>query len=297
MLFIMLRRTLAIAQLGRSDTGGLTYGPAVPMYNLTQCGGLHGHIKVTPRSPLTEANGHIGTVYVPNKGCAGQQAVVVSEDNGVTFAIRPVAGSIAGPSDPSVGIDKAGKIYVAMADGTGRAKVSVSADKGVTWQTATPIDVGMPFGIKNTVFPTAVGGDSGRATVMFLATDTGGELSGNRRLHRHLAHLCRQHLRWRLELEHCPGHTRKRSGPTWLDLHRRDHLRRQIAICSTLTIWRSTRKVASSWRMPMAASVAPARLVLILARKRRRSRASLAVNACWPPLIRQKNRMPQQLRS
>ena len=165
---------LAIAQLGRSDTGGLTYGPAVPMYNLTQCGGLHGHIKVTPRSPLSEANGHIGTVYVPNKGCAGQQAVVVSEDNGVTFAIRPVAGSIAGPSDPSVGIDKAGKIYVAMADGTGRAMVSVSADKGVTWQTATPIDVGLPFGIKNTVFPTAVGGDSGRATVMFLATDTGG---------------------------------------------------------------------------------------------------------------------------
>ncbi len=166
---------IAVAQLGRSDTGGLSYGPAVPMYNLTQCGGLHGHVKVTPRSPLSEANGHVGTVYVPNKGCAGQQAVVVSEDNGTTFAIRQVPGSVAGPSDPSVGIDKAGKIYVAMADGTGAAKVSVSADKGVTWQSASPIDVGAPFGIKNTVFPTAVGGDSGRATVMFLATDTGGD--------------------------------------------------------------------------------------------------------------------------
>ena len=165
---------LAIAQLGRSDDGGVTFGPAVPMYNLTQCGGLHGHVKVTPRSPLTEANGQLGTVYVPNKGCGGQQAVVVSENNGVTFAIRPIPGSVSGPSDPSVGIDKAGKIYVAMADGTGRAKVSVSSDKGVTWQTAAPIDVGDAFSIRNSVFPTAVGGDAGRATVMFLATDMPG---------------------------------------------------------------------------------------------------------------------------
>ncbi len=165
---------IAVAQLGRSDDGGVTFGPAVPMYNLTECGGLHGHIKVTPRSPLTEANGHLGTVYVPNKGCGGQQAVVVSENNGSTFAIRPVPGSVSGPSDPSVGVDKAGKIYVAMADGTGRATVSVSGDKGVTWQTASPIDVGDAFSIRNSVFPTAVGGDEGRATVMFLATDTPG---------------------------------------------------------------------------------------------------------------------------
>ncbi len=165
---------IAVAQLGRSDNGGLTFGPAVPMYNLTQCGGIHGHIKVTPRSPLTEANGQLGTVYVPNRGCGGQQAIIVSEDNGTTFTIRPVAGSVSGDTDPSVGIDKAGKIYVAMSDGTGRATVSVSSDKGVTWQSAAPIDVGAPFSIRNSVFATAVGGDAGRATVMFLATDTPG---------------------------------------------------------------------------------------------------------------------------
>lgn len=165
---------VAVAQLGRSDNGGLTFGPAVPMYNLTQCGGLHGHVKVTPRTPLTEANGHVGTVYVPNKGCGGQQAVVVSVDNGITFTIRPIPGSVAGPVDPSVAIDDAGKIYVAMSDGSGRSQVSVSADKGVTWQTAAPIDVGASFGLKNSVFPTAVGGDSGRATVMYLATATPG---------------------------------------------------------------------------------------------------------------------------
>ena len=85
---------VAVAQLGRSDDGGQTFGPAVPMYNLTQCGGLHGHVKVAPD----------GTVYVPNKGCGGAQAVVVSENNGVTFAVRQIPGSTPGANDPSVGI-------------------------------------------------------------------------------------------------------------------------------------------------------------------------------------------------
>jgi hypothetical protein len=50
------------------------------MYNLTQCGGLHGHIKVAPD----------GTIYVPNRSCGGGQGVIVSEDNGLTFAVRIV---------------------------------------------------------------------------------------------------------------------------------------------------------------------------------------------------------------
>ncbi|HEV2841828.1 MAG TPA: PKD domain-containing protein [Chthoniobacterales bacterium] len=162
----------AIAQMSRSDTGGLTFGPSVPMYNLTQCGGLHGHIKVTPANAVTTANGHAGTVYLPNKGCGTNQGVVVSEDNGLTFAIRTVPGSSPGDTDPSLGIDAAGTIYFAYADGDGHARVAVSSDKGSTW--STPIDVGAPFGIKNTVFPGAVGGDAGRATVMYLATDTPG---------------------------------------------------------------------------------------------------------------------------
>ena len=162
----------AIAQMARSDNGGLTFGPAVPMYNLTQCGGLHGHVKVTPANAVTTANGHAGTVYLPNKGCGTNQGVVVSEDNGVTFVIRTVPGSSPGDTDPSIGIDGAGTIYFAYADGDGHARVAVSSDKGSTW--STPIDVGAPFGIQNTVFPGAVGGDAGRATVMYLATDTPG---------------------------------------------------------------------------------------------------------------------------
>jgi len=160
---------LAIAQMARSDTGSQTFGPAVPMYNLTQCGGLHGHIKVAPD----------GTVYLPNKGCGGAQGVVVSEDNGLTFSIRTVPGSTPGDTDPSLGMDASGKIYLAFSDGDGRAKVAVSADRGLTWMIPPGLstrftDVGAPVGIKNSVFPGAVGGSADRASVQFLATETGG---------------------------------------------------------------------------------------------------------------------------
>lgn len=153
---------VAVAQAAISRDGGLSFGPAVPMYNLTQCGGLHGHIKVAPD----------GTVYMPNKGCGGTQGVVVSSDEGVTWTVRPVPGSSPGDTDPAVGIDSTGKVYFSFANGNGHAMVAVSSNKGVTW--STPIDVGTAFSIKNTVFPAAVGGGPGRAAVMYLATDTGG---------------------------------------------------------------------------------------------------------------------------
>lgn len=84
------------ARTSRSDDGGITFLPSVPMYTTADCGGLHGHIKVTPDTPATRANGQIGTVYVPNNACGGatgvdpvghadgQQAAIVSEDNGIT---------------------------------------------------------------------------------------------------------------------------------------------------------------------------------------------------------------------
>ena len=81
--------------------GGRTFGPAVPIYNLTQCGGLHGHVKVAPD----------GTAYVPNKSCGGGQGVAVSTDNGLTWTVRTVPGSAAGASDPSVGIGADGTVY------------------------------------------------------------------------------------------------------------------------------------------------------------------------------------------
>jgi len=50
---------LVNALCARSDDGGLTYGPPIPIYNSDSCGGIHGHVKVGPD----------GAVYVPNKTC------------------------------------------------------------------------------------------------------------------------------------------------------------------------------------------------------------------------------------
>src|SRR5213595_4108177 len=87
----------------RSDDGGATFGPPVPTYT-SQCGGLHGHVKVAPD----------GTVYLPNNSCGGTGAVVVSEDNGLTWNVRPVQNATsrtranANLQDPAVGVDNNG---------------------------------------------------------------------------------------------------------------------------------------------------------------------------------------------
>ena len=93
----------------RSDNGGLTWGPPIQTYT-TECGGLHGHVKVAPD----------GTVYLPNKDCGGQSAVVVSENNGLTWAVRKVRNGTVetAPAQaiPAVGIDSANRVYFATAD-------------------------------------------------------------------------------------------------------------------------------------------------------------------------------------
>jgi hypothetical protein len=153
---------IGVAEIARSDDGGLTFGVAVPMYDITQCGGLHGHIKVAPD----------GTVYVPNKGCNGEQAVAVSEDNGLTWQIRKVPGSQAGRTDPSVGIGSDGTIYFGYANGDGKARIAVSRDKGKTWENDQ--DAGFYLGINNTVFPAVTAGDGDRAAFFFLGTEKAG---------------------------------------------------------------------------------------------------------------------------
>ena len=153
---------IAVAEIARSDNGGLTFGVAVPMYDLTQCGGLHGHIKVAPD----------GTVYVPNKSCGGKQGVAVSEDNGLTWSIRTVPGSTSGRTDPSLGIATDGTIYLGYANGDGTPRIAVSRDRGRTW--ANDQNVGHYQSIKNTVFPAVTAGDPDRAAFFFLGTDVGG---------------------------------------------------------------------------------------------------------------------------
>jgi hypothetical protein len=194
-------QSVSDARMARSDDGGVTFGPAFPMYTIDDCAGLHGHIKVSPKD---------GTVYVPNIGCGGaipfheigaKQAVLVSEDNGMTFNIRSIPDStthgngneqntILGTRDPSVAIDTDGTVYFVYqaedrltettdpADKAGdtHPKVAVSHDKGLTWEPSIDVGTSVINGnpIKNATFVAATAGSSGRAAVAFMGTETGG---------------------------------------------------------------------------------------------------------------------------
>jgi hypothetical protein len=194
-------QSVADARATVSQDGGLTFGPAFPMYTINDCAGLHGHIKVSPKD---------GTVYVPNVGCGGaipfhdsgaKQAVIVSEDNGITWAIRPIPDSTTHGNgneqntrlqtrDPSVAIDEGGNVYfvyqaegrltevMAAADKTGdtHPKVAVSHDKGVTWEPSIDVGANVINGapVRNATFVAATAGSSGRAAVTFFGSETGG---------------------------------------------------------------------------------------------------------------------------
>ena len=157
-------QAIADANCALSVDGGLTFGPAVPIYNLTACGGLHGHVKVGPD----------GTAYVPNANCpsTGSQAVVVSEDNGHTWTVRGVTSSGVATSDPSVATDRAGTLYFAYADGNAHASVAISKDHGRTFSKI--VDVGAPLGVQATELSEMVAGDPGRASMVFLGAKTAG---------------------------------------------------------------------------------------------------------------------------
>ncbi|MGH9457855.1 MAG: sialidase family protein [Thermoanaerobaculia bacterium] len=155
-------QSIADAVCSISLDGGLTFGPAVPMYTLAQCSGLHGHIKIGPD----------GTAYVPNRACGTRQAVVVSEDNGITWAVRPIPDSTAADRDPSVAVARDGTIYFGYQDGSGVSKAAVSTDKGVTWSSS--VDVGASMNVKNSLFHAAVAGDGERAAIAYFGTETAG---------------------------------------------------------------------------------------------------------------------------
>lgn len=151
------------ASCAASLDGGQTFGPAVRIYTFLDCeAGLHGHVKVAPD----------GTAYVPTKACGGQQAVAVSENNGLTWSIRKVPGSTAGASDPSVGIGSDGTVYFAYSDTAGHARAAVSHDRGKTWINSR--DLGASAGVVSSVFPAAIAGDANRAAVFFLGSSTAG---------------------------------------------------------------------------------------------------------------------------
>ncbi|MGA9996674.1 MAG: fibronectin type III domain-containing protein, partial [Pyrinomonadaceae bacterium] len=156
------------ANCALSINGGVTYGPAVPIYGLGQCDGLHGHIKVAPD----------GTAYVPNISCGGKAAVIYSTDNGVTWQASgdPFSSSPGRSSDPSVGIGSGGTVYFGYVNADGHPRAAVlrtAADGTKTW--TDDQDIGAAFGIKNTAFPAAVAGDDDRAAIAFLGSTAAGD--------------------------------------------------------------------------------------------------------------------------
>ena len=157
---------VALAQCALSRDGGVTFGPAVPIYTQADCsevgGKLHGHVKVAPD----------GTVYVPQPGCNGQQIVAVSENAGTTWVVRPIPQSTSGQgSDPAVYADAANRVYFGYVDGDGKVKVTTSDDHGLTWSPS--VDIGAAFGVLAAAFPQVIAGDAGRAAVAFLGSQNG----------------------------------------------------------------------------------------------------------------------------
>jgi hypothetical protein len=162
------------AECSRSDDGGATYGPGVPIFDPTVCGGgIHGHVKVSPQ----------GTVYVPNSSCGegdpvGANGVALSTNNGITWQEQNVPGST-GSQDPAIGIgqNNIGKpanqgpntIYLGWISGDGHAHIAHSGDEGANW--ADDTDVSSIVGSDNSVFPIVVAGDDNRAAYAFLGTD------------------------------------------------------------------------------------------------------------------------------
>src|SRR5437762_2753283 len=111
----------------RSDDGGVTFGPGIPIYTFAQvngvdvpiapgtCGGLHGHVRVSPD----------GTVYVPNENCFDANSV---SRPGAAFAF--------------LGTQTAGDTQSANFQGVWHLYVAFTYDSGLTWTTvdATPAD-------------------------------------------------------------------------------------------------------------------------------------------------------------
>ena len=182
-------QSITDARTFRSDNGGLLFSEAAaPMYTINDCAGLHGHIKVSPAD---------GTVFVPNVGCGGSapfhetgahQAVIVSENNGITWAIRPIPDStthgngsadnaILGTRDPSVGVATDGTIYFGYQGANGHPYIAVSHDKGQNWSPSKDVGAAVVNGgaVLNCSFPAVVAGDPNRAAFAFFGTETGGE--------------------------------------------------------------------------------------------------------------------------
>src|SRR4051794_37025944 len=173
---------VATASCASSLNGGMTFGPARPIYTADQCPLLlHGHVKVGPD----------GTAYVPTGDCDGHPAMAESKDNGLTWTVEEItARTTQDESDPHLGIGSKGTLYLGYQGGDGadlgdkgyssgnarsegRAWIAVKPAGASQWR--PPVDVGASLGIKNIQFPEVFAGDDNRAAYAFLGTTTAGD--------------------------------------------------------------------------------------------------------------------------
>ena len=173
-------QNIAEAECALSVDGGLTYGAAVPMFNSSNCFGLHGHVKVAPD----------GTAYVPNKACGSPECLIttstagpgchpafaVSTNNGASWTVNTINDGhmrLYNTGDPSIGIGSGGTMYLGYGDRDGKPKVAVCTGQGSTC--GASVDVSGPFHIANTEMAEVVAGDDNRAAMAFLGSTTPGD--------------------------------------------------------------------------------------------------------------------------
>ncbi|HEU0129757.1 MAG TPA: sialidase family protein [Mycobacteriales bacterium] len=164
------------SKCGTSLDGGSTFLPARITHTSDVCASNSGHLKTGPD----------GTAYLPPTYCGidfppvvtpKYAGLVVSEDNGLSWALRPVPGSTVGNAGhPSLGVGSDGTVYYgwggAAGPGYGPPYAAVSTTRGRTW--TAPVRLGQEFGIVNTRFVTTVAGDGDRAVVAYLGSATPG---------------------------------------------------------------------------------------------------------------------------
>ena len=161
--FYYCGQDIAYANCTRSDDGGVTFNPPQQMYQLTTCGGLHGHPRVAPD----------GTVGVPNPGCGANTAVVISADAGTTWAVRKIPDSPGSGYDPQASWGTTNELGVCHTDGLGKPLFSMSKDKGLTWPVKNVV-LGAEHGIEHTAFTQGLAGTPGRFVCAYLGTRTKG---------------------------------------------------------------------------------------------------------------------------
>lgn len=160
---------VAYANCARSDDGGMTFGPAIPMYTLATCNGLHGHIQIEPLYTDGEGVDQGGAIFVPARNCGGGLGVAVSHDAGTTWQVSMIPGAQASTKDPSVAIGAQGTVYTGYADNDEKMMVAISHDRGITWDTIVDIAADQPQ-LKTVTFPSAIAGDDDRVAITFFGT-------------------------------------------------------------------------------------------------------------------------------